>query len=569
MGRAFDEVKHGRFLICLLLAAVTLAVYWPVLDSDFVGFDDEYYVTRNLQVQEGLTWQSLGWAFKSFDCTNWHPITWISHMIDYELYGLNPIGHHLTGLLLHLANVLLLFWVLLALTSSQWRSAVAAAIFAVHPLHVESVAWVSEHKDVLSTLLLLLTMLAYTAYVRRGGAGRYGLVAGLFALGLMAKPMLVSLPIVLLILDWWPLQRVGHVSIKRLLIEKISLGIMAVASCVVTYIAQTGGNPVGRLGHIPLAIRIDNAIVSYAAYLGKMLWPVKLAVIYPHPLDLIPAWQVVGSGALLAGIALIVFAARKSRPYLLAGWLWYLVTLVPVIGLVQVGEQAMADRYAYIPLIGIFVACVWGVADLLKSRAAKWRRIAAYTSVCILITLLAVGAWLQTSYWRDSVSLFSRAIQVTQNNYVAQLNLAISLDREGELEEAREHFEEALRLQPDWPEALYNYGVTLAKMGNFDEAIAVYRRALEIRPGYVEARYNLALAYDQLKDYDRAIREYRAAIRLAPDLAPIRNNLAIALYMNKDYKQAWEQVHAAQALGFEPHPGFLDALSSQLPDPRY
>lgn len=569
MGRALDDGRHGRFLICLLLAAITLAAYWPVLDSGFVGFDDEYYVTRNLQVQKGLTWQSLGWAFASFDCTNWHPITWISHMIDYELYGLNPTGHHLTGLMLHLANVLLLFWVLLALTSSQGKSAVVAALFAVHPLHVESVAWVSEHKDVLSTLFWLLTTLGYTAYARRGGTGGYALVVGLFALGLMAKPMLVSLPIVLLILDWWPLQRTGNVPGRKLVLEKLPLALMAAASCVVTYLAQTGGPEVGRLGHISLAIRIDNAIVSYAAYLGKMIWPVKLAVIYPHPLDLIPTWIVARSGALLAAISVIVFAAHKSRPYLLTGWLWYLVTLVPVIGLVQVGEQAMADRYAYIPLIGIFVACVWGVGDLLKSRVAQWGRATAYVSTCVLIVLLAVGTWVQTGYWHDSVSLFSRAIQVTKNNYVAHLNLAISLDREGELDAAKEHFEEALHLQPDWEEALYNYGVTLTKMGDLDHAIAAYRRALHIRPRYVEARYNLALAYDQLKEYDRAIREYRAAIRLAPDLAPIRNNLAIALYMTKDYSEAWEQVHAAQSLGFEPHPGFIDALSSQLPDPGY
>lgn len=541
------------------------------MENGFVDLDDDYYVTNNPLVRSGVTAESVKWAFTTTATNNWHPLTWISHMLDCQLYGQNPIGHHLTSVLFHVANVLLLFLVLWKLTGAPWRSAVVAALFAIHPLHVESVAWVSERKDVLSTFFWMLTVLAYIAYVRRGGLARYALVVILYALGLMAKPMLVSLPIVLLILDDWPLNRTANLtnptSWARLVVEKVPLFILAAASCIVTYGIHGAAPKLSRLGDVPLALRIDNALVSYAAYLGKMLWPAKLAALYPHPLGSLPLWQVIGSGLLLVLISTVAFLARKRRPYVLMGWLWYVVTLIPVIGLVQTGEQAMADRYTYIPLTGIFVIIVWGVFDLLGDGIEFRRRLALITAGVALFAALIVGTRIQVGYWRDSISLFGHTLDITRNNYVAHLNLGVALDRAGDTEGAKHHIEETLRLQPKHPRALYDYGLILSKSGDPEGAIIFYRRALKVWPRYADAHYNLGLAYDGQGKLDAAAREYEAAIRIAPDYVAAHNNLAIVLYTTGNCKEAWRHVHAAQALGFQPHPGFLQALSSKMPEP--
>ncbi len=575
--------------IAAVLAAVTAAAYWPVLDCGFVNYDDDFHITKNEWVQTGLTAASLRWAFTTFATSNWHPVTWVSHILDYVAYGLDPWGHHLTSLLIHCVNAVLLFVLLSSLTGKHRRAALAAALFALHPLHVESVAWVSERKDVLSTMFGLLSLLAYKRYAARRAAVWYCAVVGLFALALMSKPMLVSLPVLMLLLDYWPLGRLqrsasadsgaaqqgepvrryaGCGGWGRLMIEKIPLFFLAAGSCVVTWIAQRAGSgAAGQLGEIPLGVRLDNAAVSCIAYLGKMLWPARLAVIYPHPLRSIPAWQVAGAVVLLACFAAAAVALRRSRPYVFVGWWWYVVALIPVIGLVQVGEQGMADRYTYIPLIGIFTAVVWGLGDLLRTPlGSRLRPVIAALSLALL-GVLAGAVREQVGCWRDSETLFARALSVTQDNYVAHLNLAVALEELGKTEPARQHYEQALRLRPDWPEALYNYAAYLAKNGEASRAIGLYTRAVRSRPGYVDAHYNLGVLYDSLGRTRDAVREYEAVVRLAPGHAQAHNNLAVAYYSLGRYAKAWRHVHAAAALGFQPHPGFIRALSVQMPEP--
>ncbi|MGC8863867.1 MAG: tetratricopeptide repeat protein [Armatimonadota bacterium] len=555
-----------KYAFVLVLTLITVIAFRPVFDAGFVAYDDDYYVTRNFHVQAGPTAPSLAWAFTTFAAGNWHPLTWISHMLDCQLYGLNPLGHHLTSLLLHIANVLLLFAALTKLTGALWQSALVAALFAVHPLHVESVAWIAERKDVLSTLFWMLTMLAYNSYVRLGGLSWYLLVVFLFALGLLSKPMLVTLPVVLLILDYWPLGRLQAAGYR--LKEKLPLLVLSAGSCLVTYIAQkTGPGPeITRLGEVPLAVRLDNAVVSLIGYLVKMVWPAKLAVIYPHPLRSIPIWQVIGSALAFVLISAAAIRVRKTRPYVFTGWLWYVVTLIPVIGLVQVGEQGMADRYTYIPLTGIFIVIVWGLSDLVSERLPRYR-IAPIGITVGLIVILIACTHAQARYWRDSKTLFTRALQVTKNNYVAHLNLGIALEESGDYDGARRQYNQALRIQPDWPEALYNYAVLTQKLGNTRAAIALYRRTVRARPTHALAHYNLGCLYDDQGKTAEAIREYEAALRAAPDYAPAHNNLAIDLYETGQFARAWRHVHAARALGLTPHDGFIRALSSKMAKP--
>jgi len=440
-------VASGRRVPLLLgaaLALLTLAAYLPTFHNGFVNLDDGFYVTGNPRVREGITRASVAWALTANVANNWHPLTLLSHLLDVQLFGLDPAGHHTTSLLLHLANTLLLFAVLRGMTGTLWRSAAVAALFAVHPAHVESVAWVAERKDVLSALFWILAMAAWTSYARRPSLGRYLLVALMMGLGLMAKPMVVTLPFSLLLLDVWPLERIS-LGWKRLVAEKLPLlALSAAASLVTLRYQQTSLAP---LDLVPWSLRLANAAVSYATYLGKLLLPRNLAVFYPIPLA-IPIWQVAGAAALLAALtALAVWKARRA-PWLLVGWLWFLGTLVPVIGLVQVGRQAMADRYTYIPSIGLFMAIVWGIAGLARER----RMILAVASAAV-IALLAVGTWTQTGYWRDSVTLYRHALAVTRGNYVAHVGLAKALVAKRDWEGAEEQYRAALALRPGLIEA--------------------------------------------------------------------------------------------------------------------
>src|SRR5208337_1542954 len=434
-------------LICLILTAVTIGAFWQLKDNGFITYDDPAYISENPQVQGGLSRSGFLWAFSATTVAgNWHPLTWLSHMLDCQLYGVNPRGHHLTSLFIHLVNTLLLFWVWVRLTKRLWPSALVAALFAVHPLHVESVAWAAERKDVLSAFFWLTTMWAYLRYVERPGMGRYLLLPLSFALGLMAKPMLVTEPFVLLLLDYWPLGRWPqrpvvnsgrkkgkptpgsgpHPAAWRLAWEKAPLFVLAAISCLITIIMQKGAGAVASMDKLPLGARLSNALVAYVSYLVKMLWPRNLAVFYPHPLSGFPGWQIAGAGLLLAGVTALVLRGARRYPYLPVGWFWYLGTLAPVIGIVQVGAQAMADRYTYLPLIGVFIILAFGAADLGAGRRPRQLALAASFSLALLACL--IFSWRQAGYWRNSQTIFTQDLAVTGNNSIAYSNLGRAYD---------------------------------------------------------------------------------------------------------------------------------------------
>ncbi|HZE22125.1 MAG TPA: tetratricopeptide repeat protein [Desulfobaccales bacterium] len=533
--------RRGKIAACLFLVVATLAVYGQLRSYQFISYDDNVYVYDNPAVQAGLTLKGLSWAFTTTRAGNWHPLTWLSLMLDCQLFGLNPGAQHLTNLAFHIASSLLLFLWLLYLTPSLGCSFMVAALFALHPMHVESVAWVAERKDVLSTFFWLLTMWAYVWYVKRPGWRRYLLILVCFSLGLMAKPMLVTLPFVLLLLDYWPLSRLSFeglaaaetsspsgpgVALRRLLWEKAPLfGLAALFSLIALYAQQEVG-AVWTGKTLPFTMRLANALVAYVSYLGKMLWPVHLAVLYPHPHNL-SLWQAVAAGLVLAALTILALRQARRHPYLLVGWLWYLGTLVPVIGLVQVGRQAMADRYTYVPFIGLFIAVVWGTAAL----AARWRasRFLLPVGAGGVLAALAVCTWVQVGYWRDSISLYEHTLKVTRGNPVTQNNLGEVLAGQGQLNQAVAHYTAALRLQPDFAQAHYNLGVALGAQGKLNQAAAQYRAALRFKPDFAEACNNLGEILAAQDKLAQAVAQYRAALRLRPDLVVTRNNLGVAL----------------------------------------
>ncbi len=532
----------------LFLIALTLFVYAPLTSYDFLRYDDEGYVTANAQVLAGLTGRGLIWAFQDGTVGHWHPLTWISHMLDAQIYGLNPGGHHLTNLLLHLLNTGLLFVVLRQLTGLAWESFLVAALFALHPLSVESVAWVAERKNVLSTFFWIATMGAYGYYVRSPGFFRYAGVFLLFALGLMAKPMLVTLPFVLLLLDYWPLKRwhlqpaarqlqlTNHKSQALwLVLEKLPLFLLTVLSMAFTlWAARVGGATAGG-ETIPLALRLANILVSYGTYLVKMVWPAQLAVFYPYPEE-IALWKVGAAAALLIGMsACAVYWARRF-PYLFVGWFWYLGTLVPVIGLVQVGAQAMADRYAYVPLLGIFMVIAWGSAALAGS-GRKGKAILVVSTLAVL-TAFTVRTSFQVQYWQNGRALFTRAVAVTEGNYLAHYHLGVALLDAGKGGEALTHFRKAAVLKPNY-EPAYNYlGVVLHRAGRQEEALPYYRQAISIKPDFGDAYYNLGTLFFSLGRLEEALAAYRQAVLLLPRSAPLYNNLAVALIKSGDERSA-------------------------------
>ncbi|UCD86864.1 MAG: tetratricopeptide repeat protein [Desulfobacterales bacterium] len=530
-------------LVCLIVMVTTLAAYWDVRNHDFLHYDDSLYVTENSHVRAGLTWAGIIWAFTTTHASNWHPLTWLTHMVACEIYGLDAGGHHVTSLLFHIVNTVLLFMVLNRMTRALWGSAFVAALFAVHPLHVESVAWVAERKDVLSTFFLFATMWAYVHYAECPGFTRYLLVLVLFAFGLMAKPMIVTLPFVLLLMDYWPLGRFGFGYSKQglpksvdlrhkissplhLVFEKVPLIGLAAGSCVVTFLAQQSGGSLPSLDKLPLNIRIANALVSYISYIGKTIWPAQLTVFYPHP-GMPPLWKMFACTAFLLVVTLLVILTWKKRPYLAVGWLWYLGTLVPVIGLVQVGEQAMADRYTYVPLIGLFVMVVWGVPEL----GARWRyqRHMLATSMGVALSCLVICTYSQVRHWDNATALFKHAVDVTTENYVAHFNLGFALAKQGRTKEAIRHYSEALRINPAWAEAHNILGNALARQGNLRVAVSHYSEALRIKPAMAETHNNLGLALQMLGRLEEAVPHFRQALRIKPDYTQARHNLETAL----------------------------------------
>lgn len=533
-------------VIYLLLTGLTFVTYKQVLYHQFIIFDDTVYITENPHIQKGLTFENIRWAFTTGRASNWHPITWLSHIVDYEMFGLNPRGHHLVNVLLHTANTLLLFGVLNAMTGAVWQSAFVAALFALHPLHIESVAWVAERKDVLSGLFFMLTVAAYLRYVRQTGTKWYLLTILLFALGLMAKPMLVTLPFVLLLLDYWPLGRFGVNRPAKLVREKVPFFVLSAVSSVVTFLVQQSTGAVSTMEKFPPATRIANAMVSYMVYLEKMVWPSRLAVLYPYPVDGLPVQQVIKAVLLLTGVSYLVIRLARNHKYLLVGWLWYAGTLVPVIGLVQVGSQAMADRYTYLPSIGIFIMVAWGFDELLTGR--RWRETALGVSAAAVLLVLSTCTGAQLRYWQNSVTLFEHTLEVTSNNHTAYNNLGIAYGRLGRYQEEMEAYKQAIRINPDSAEAQCNLGVVYIKLGDYDKAIKALKQALRIKPDYVYEYGNLGVAYFKLGSYEKAIEAFKQAVKIKPDLAETHYNLGVAYLASDDRGHALEEYKILKAL---------------------
>ncbi len=581
--------------ICLALALATLATFWQVRSHEFITtFDDDLYIVDNEHVKAGLTFKGIVWAFTTAHAFNWHPITWISHMLDCQFFGVNPAEHLFTNVLIHIANALLLFLVLKRATANLWASAFVAAAFALHPLHVESVAWASERKDVLSTFFGILAIWAYLRYTEHPNIQRYLLTALLFCLSLLSKQMLVTLPIVLLLLDYWPLKRMKlaqqnslnrpqtipsvhygeqgrrpcrTISIRRCLLEKVPLLLLSVAASLVVYLVQLRTGTVRSYLEFPLSCRITNALVAYVAYIGKMFWPAHLAIFYPHQESNLPLWQIIGSGLLLLFITTAVIYKARQMPCFLVGWLWYLVTALPVIGIVQVGVQAYADRYTYVPLIGLFIIIAWGAHaatclprhggnDLLSPL--RWRRAVLAPVAVVMIAALAVSQHRQVKYWRDGMTLYTHAIQVTKNNWWAYHHIGELYFREEKFDDAIKYLNDALRIKPDFADAQNNIGAALARQGKFDEAIQHLNEALKINPDSAEAHANLGFAFAKMGDNKQAIEHYLASLQIDAAQPETQYNLANLFIEKGELDQAVS--HYQEALKLKPE--YLEARSN-------
>ncbi len=600
--KSFLTPMRRKIWISLLLAGTTFAVYAQVCRYGFVQYDDREYVTENRQVKAGWTIAGVEWAFSGAHAGNWHPLTWLSHMTDCQLFGLNAGAHHCTSLLLHIVNTLLLFSVLLKMTGALWRSAFVATVFALHPLHVESVAWIAERKDVLSTLFGFLTLLGYVRYVEKPATSRYLISFFCFALALMAKPMMVTIPFVLLLLDFWPLrratfdptaaiqpnkrkkQRSADVRLRSagyLIREKLPFFALAAASSVITILAQNAGGAVVSTQKLPVVTRLANALLSYVRYLGKIIWPEWLAVFYPYP-RVFSTWEVGAAVFLLVGISVAVVLLARRLPYLVVGWFWFIGTLVPVIGIVQVGLQSMADRYTYVPMIGILIIVAWGAPELVSGW--RWGRTATLIVVPLLLVVFSVQTWNQVQSWRDTVTLFGHAQETVGNNFLAlngmgsvladrgdysgalpyyeeatkinpayaqaRSNLGIALFKLGKVEEAMKCYREALRLSPDYSEAHYNLGVALFSLGRLEEAISSYRDALQANPDNANASYNLAIALATAGRTREAVEQYQETLRINPDSAEANNNLGILLFNGGRFSEA--AAHFSEAVRLKP-----------------
>jgi tetratricopeptide (TPR) repeat protein len=530
---------HRAKLVPILLAVLTLAVYWPVRDHEFLNFDDGVFVTENAHVQAGLTWNGIVWAFTkaSYSC----PLAYVSHMVDVELFGLEAGGHHAMNVLFHLVNTLLLYSLLRAVTGAMWPSAWVAAMFAWHPLHIQSVAWIAERRDVLSTMFWLLAMWGYVRWVKQPDWKRYAAVFSFMLLGLLTKAMLITLPFVLLLFDVWPLNRLSlagtwagpegansRAVLQRLVVEKLPLFALALAFTVEGIVSAQRGNLLPTSVDLPLARRFGNALVAWCQYLGLTVWPVKLSILYPHP-GAPPLWQAALAALALGGATWWVWRERGARPWLVCGWFWYLGTLVPVIGIVQGGQQAIADRYTYVPLIGVFMALAFEAHARLTRSPSAARPLALGVAVTGAVCL-AMTAW-QLRFWKDSAALFSRAVAVTKDNHVAQHNLADALASRGQFREALPHYDEALRLRPNNPLLLNNAGMAFLQSGDATKALQKFERVVSLRGDMAEAHFNRGLALAAMNRLTNAAAAYREAIRLHPGYAQAHNNLGGTLML--------------------------------------
>jgi len=549
------DSKLRMAAICLALILATLGVYFQTYRHEFIAYDDDLYIYQHPIVRAGVTASGLSWALTNFFAGTWAPLTLWSHMVDCQLFGLDAGAHHLVNVALHLASTLLLFIVLVRMTGQPWRSGLVAGIFAVHPLHVESVAWISERKDVLSTLLGMVTLLLYVRYTEVPTPRRYALVALAFALGLMAKPMLVTLPFVLLLLDYWPLRRLAWPptwgAVRRLCWEKLLLVALAALSCVLTFLAQQKLGAVVSLSHLPFGARLANVVTAYVTYLAKSFWPSKLAVLYPleQPLP----ETVLGASVILAAVTLAAVLWVKRRPYLLVGWLWYLGMLVPVIGLVQVGVQGMADRYSYLPLVGFSIALVWSAADLVESRS-RLRAVAATIAVAALLGL-AVTAHRQVGHWRTSRTLFEHTVAVTNGNYVIHNNLGNALASDGIPTAAMVHYREALVIKPSYAEAHVNLGLVLLKVGKIDEASSHLAEAIRLKPNLPTPHLELGALLAGQGNYEDSRLQLEKFLLLSPGHAVGESRLCFVLQRLGRLDEAI--AHCAEALNLKP--GLLEA----------
>jgi len=541
---------------------MTFGIYTQVIGHQFITLDDPTYIQENSMVNRGVTRAGLAWAFTTFHAANWHPLTWIAHMIDSQLFGVNAGGHLLVNALIHVANTLLVFWFLLRTTHTRWPSALVAALFALHPLHVESVAWASERKDTLSAFFGLLSLIAYVRYADAPSIGRYVWTAITLGLGLLAKPMLVTWPFVMLLLDYWPLRRLrdpmakehlwgashreAATGIVSLVWEKLPLVALVAASAVITSVAQSHASAVRTFTDFPIAPRLSNALVSYAKYLLLTFWPNDLAVYYPFAPTGIPAWQIIGAAFLLIAITAFCLFRRKIRPYLIIGWLWFLGTLVPVIGLVQVGGQAMADRYFYIPSIGLFIAVVFGLADIAKTRRVAPLLSAAIAGVFLLVLATLTNA--QIHLWSNSFTLYNHALVVTPPNLHIEYNLGLAMGGSGRYDEAAAHFEKTLQIDPNFYDGLVGMGVTLTLQGRLPEAIEYFQAAIRSQPDAPKAHAQLALALWKQNRDQAAVEEMRRALQFAPKDADIRADFGLALELVGRMPEAIEQLHEALRL---------------------
>lgn len=499
-----------------------LAVYNSAARNPFVNYDDDRYVTDNIHVRAGLHWETVKWAFTSYEEANWHPLTWLSHAIDCQVFGLNPAGHHYMNVLLHALNAVLLFWVLVWATGAAGRSCMVAALFALHPINVESVAWVAERKSVLSLLFFLLALAAYGFYAKKPSIGRYFSVMGLFACGLMAKPMIITFPFVLLLWDYWPLRRTDPETGRPrrflwLAIEKLPLMVLSTASAIVTLKAQRTGEAIRSTVQYPVGVRIENSLLSYVRYAGKLFWPSHLSPIYPHPGRSLSSWQAVAAGLVILLVTALVLAARRRR-YLLIGWLWFLGTLVPMIGLVQVGNQAMADRYTYLPFIGLFIMVSWSVADWAAARHISMPQMAAACAVCALA--LGIVTYRQLGFWGDNVRLWSHAVEITPPNFVAEDNLGGALLEAGRTDEAVAHFRRAVAIEPSDPMSRLNLAADDERHGNLPQAIAQFGQVIDATDDVrlrARAFTDLGFCYRETGDRVQAKQSFQMATRLRPD----------------------------------------------------
>ena len=553
-GGAFRSPAKRNLVLGLLLVMATLAVYNPTSRNGFVGYDDEGYVTENPHTQVGLSWHTISWAFTTWDMSNWHPLTWVSHALDCQLFGLNPAGHHYSSLLLHAINALLLFLILQWFTGYTARSLMVAALFALHPLNVESVAWVAERKNVLCMLFLLLAVAAYGWYVRKPGAGRYLVVAVLFAAGLMSKPMVVTLPFLLLLLDYWPLGRIRFADdggsqnqasslasstqpLSKLCVEKIPLLALSAGSAIMTMIAQSSGGAVVSAVQVPLLLRLENAIVCFVRYLQKTVWPSRLAPIYPFP-HALPGWQVAAASLFLVSLTVAVLKYRNAR-YLFVGWFWFLGTMVPMIGLVQVGNQAMADRYMYLPVVGLFVMIVWAAGELASVRHIKTEYLA--TAGLLVLCGLSAVTRVQLHYWQDGFSLWTHTLAVSPPNFVAENNLAVTLIKHGRRNEAIPHFRAAAALEPGDPTSQLNLGIYAQEQGDLKQAAARYEWVLQLTTNAqlrTSAYSNLGSTYFALHDYTRARQNYESALKLNLTSPIVLRDLGLLAQKTGDWNQA-------------------------------